>query len=44
MLDLAILSILADSAFKMGFRYGLELRSAVARFSSPRNHRRIDHH
>lgn len=44
MLGLTIASIFTDFAFKMGFRYGLELRSAVARFSSSRDHRRIDHH
>ena len=37
-------SILTNSTFQMGFRYGLELRPAVACLSPSRNHRRIDHH
>lgn len=28
-------SVITDSAIKMGFRYGLELRFAVACFSPP---------
>ena len=44
MLGRATVWIVTDSEFKMGFRYGLELRVAVARVSPSRDHRCIDHH